>query len=73
MSLRFSLPEQPGVGGSALELAQSQAGMWTGEGTNLSVAGTWRVGVLIEQAADSLEISLEVQTMGAAPMESGHP
>ncbi|MGH2530584.1 MAG: copper resistance protein CopC [Actinomycetota bacterium] len=73
VTLGFSLPEQPGVGGSALELAQSQAGMWTGEGTNLSVAGRWRVGVLIEQAADSLEIPLEVQTMGAAPMEPGHP
>ena len=51
----------------------SQAGMWTGEGNNLSVAGRWRVGVLIEQATDSLEVPLEVQTMRAAPMEPGHP
>ncbi|MGH2683620.1 MAG: copper resistance protein CopC [Actinomycetota bacterium] len=73
VSLRFTLPERPGVGVSELELSEGREGVWRGTGTNLSLPGTWRVGVLIEQAADSLEVPLEVET-GAphdAPDHSG--
>jgi nitrogen fixation protein FixH len=62
VTLRFALPDRPDIGTSELELERQADGRWTGQGTNLSVTGTWRVGVLIEQAANSLEVPLEVQT-----------
>lgn len=66
--LRFSIRERPDIGASELPLASADPGLWRGEGTNLSIGGTWRVGVLIEQAADSLEIPLELKTR-TAPQE----
>jgi copper transport protein len=60
--LRFRLPERSDIGESELELSRAAEGRWEGQGTNLSVGGTWRVGVLIQQAADSKEIALEVKT-----------
>jgi copper transport protein len=60
--LRFRLPERSDIGESELELSMAEEGVWQGQGTNLSVGGTWRVGVLIQQAADSKEIALEVKT-----------
>lgn len=68
VTLRFSLPERPDIGGSALELSEGSEGRWRAQGTNLSLGGTWRVGVLIEQAADSQEIPLKVETR-APPQE----
>jgi copper transport protein len=60
--LRFRLPERSDIGESELELSKAAEGRWQGQGTNLSVGGTWRVGVLIQQAADSKEIPLELKT-----------
>lgn len=60
--LRFRLPERSDIGESELELSRAAEGRWEGQGINLSVGGTWRVGVLIQQAADSKEIALEVKT-----------
>jgi copper transport protein len=65
VTLRFSIPERSDIGASELELEKVEEGQWRGQGTNLSVGGTWRVGVLIEQAADSQEIALELETGGA--------
>lgn len=66
--LRFSIPERSDIGESELVLSKATEGRWRGQGTNLSVGGTWRVGVLIEQAADSRQIALEVKTR-APPQE----
>ena len=60
VTLRFSQPENPDVGISELPLRQSEEGIWRGQGVNLATSGTWRVAVLIEQAADSLEVPLEL-------------
>lgn len=65
--LIFALPEHPEVGRSELALKEEDAGTWVGRGTNLSVPGTWDVGVLIEQAADSLQVNLELATHEAEP------
>ena len=65
--LRFRLPERSDIGESELELSMAEEGLWRGQGTNVSVGGTWRVGVLIQQAADSKEIALELKTRSAAP------
>jgi hypothetical protein len=67
VTLRFSLPERADVGASELGLEQVEPGLWRGQGTNLSVAGTWRVGVLIQQAADSTQIELDLETRTVEP------
>jgi copper transport protein len=64
--LRFRLPERSDIGESELELSRAEEGLWRGQGTNLSVGGAWRVGVLIQQATDSQEIPLELRTRTAA-------
>ena len=64
--LRFRLPERSDVGESEQELSRAAEGVWRGQGTNLSVGGTWRVGVLIQQAADSQEIPLDLKTRAPA-------
>lgn len=67
VSLRFSLPDRPEVGRSELELERETEGTWVGRGTNLSVGGTWSIGVLIEQATDSLQVNLELETRETQP------
>lgn len=67
VTLRFSIPEQPDVGRSELALTL-QDEVWVGQGTNLSVGGTWEVGVLVEGAADSIQIPVEIETR-APPQE----
>jgi copper transport protein len=63
ISLRFSLPDRPGVG-STLELTRAGGARWTGEGTDLSIAGRWDVTVLVQRAASPTEVPLEI-TIGA--------
>lgn len=65
VSLRFAFLEDPSIGQSSLELARAGDGTYRGTGTNASLAGRWRVTVLIETGADSVEIPLEVR-IGAA-------
>lgn len=64
--LRFRIPERSDIGESELDLSRAPEGRWRGQGTNLSVGGTWRVGVLIQLAADSQEIPLQVRTRAPA-------
>lgn len=64
--LRFRIPERSDIGESELDLSGAPEGRWRGQGTNLSVGGTWRVGVLIQRAADSQEIPLQVRTRAPA-------
>lgn len=44
-----------------LDLIQEEMGIWHGEGTTLSLPGTWRIGVLVQQPADSVEVPLELE------------
>jgi nitrogen fixation protein FixH len=60
--LRFALPGRSDVGTTELILDRRGPGVWESRGANLSVDGRWRVGVLVEQAADSVEVPLEVRT-----------
>ena len=64
VSLRFSLPDRPDVGTTELALERAEAGVWRGQGTNLSAPGTWRIGVLIQQADDSVRLELELEARG---------
>jgi len=62
VTLRFRHADRPEAGSSELDLRQEEAGVWTAQGTNLSVAGRWDVGVLVEQEADSLQVDLRLET-----------
>lgn len=52
----------PVVGGSELELTRAGRGVYRGEGSNLSLDGAWTVTVLVQQATDSVEIELTLET-----------
>ena len=71
--LRFALPASAAVGTSELELEPREPGRWGARGTNLSLAGAWSVGVLIEQAADSRQVNLELATRQEVQVIEGGP
>jgi copper transport protein len=60
VTLTFSRPDQPSVGSSTLTLRRSPDGTYAASGPNLSIDGTWRVVVLIQQAATATEVDLKV-------------
>ena len=59
VTLRLSISERPEIGTSELVLT-AQDDIWVGQGTNLSVEGSWDVEVLVEQATDSIQIPVEL-------------
>jgi hypothetical protein len=67
VQLRFSLPARGDIGESTLRLQPAASGAWTGSGGNLSPAGTWTVIVLVERAAASVEVPLQVTTRTVPP------
>src|SRR5581483_11004567 len=42
VQLGFVIPQRPDVGGSTLDLKPARAGIYQGDGANLSIFGTWR-------------------------------
>jgi copper transport protein len=62
VTLKFSLPGQPELGTPSLDLSRNAPGVWTGEGTPLSMPGAWDVSVLIQGPAGSVVVPLKVQT-----------
>lgn len=65
--LRFSLPGQTVVGDSSLTLRRIGPGVYSGQGANLSVEGTWKVVVLVERGAASTEVPLSLTTRTTPP------
>jgi nitrogen fixation protein FixH len=59
--LEFSLPANPAVA-SSLNLTRATGGTWTGQGTNLSIAGQWDIDVVVQQAATAVDIQLRLRT-----------
>jgi hypothetical protein len=62
VTLGFSLPARADVGASSLKLARTPASVWSGTGTNLSIAGRWAVTVTIQETATAVEVPLTVTT-----------
>lgn len=60
VTLRFSQPGRPEVGPSTLGLTRSAAGVYEGEGTNLSLDGHWAITVVVERGLQSTEVPLSV-------------
>jgi len=60
IKLRFALPARPDIGPSTLALVSSAGGGWTGQSSNLSLAGLWSVTVVVSEATTSVEVPLAV-------------
>jgi copper transport protein len=61
VKLELSRPDDPSVGSSSLQLGSASDGTWRGAGMQLSVAGRWRVTVVVEQAAGGASVPLDVE------------
>jgi copper transport protein len=59
VKLRFALPALPDVGPSSLALTPA-AGEWSGQGSNLSLAGLWSVTVVVTEASTAVEVPIAV-------------
>ena len=58
VSLSFSMPSQPGVNSSTLQLTRAGEGSWQGRGLELSIAGSWSVDVLVQQPTGAVDVAL---------------
>jgi copper transport protein len=67
-NLTFTLPARPDIGQSTLGLKRSGDGSWAAPGSNLSVAGTWRVVTLVQQGGHATTVILNLTT--ALPQET---
>jgi copper transport protein len=67
VTARFVLPAFPGSGPSSLELPPTGTGTFAASGTNLSLPGRWRVILVIERGAGSLELPMELVTRTPPP------
>jgi copper transport protein len=65
VSLRFTPRGNPDVGASTLELSRASDGLWTGQGSQLSIAGTWAVVGLVEGSGPAVTVPLELETRTA--------
>src|SRR5438132_828190 len=59
--LLFDLPARPAIGESYLELRGLGNGIYTAEGTRLSLAGSWTVTVVVETASTSYDAVLPIK------------
>jgi copper transport protein len=62
VQLQFALPARPEVGASTLELAKGSDGVWTGQGSPLSIDGRWAVTTLVQGAGTAVTVPLELVT-----------
>jgi copper transport protein len=60
VTLRFSLPARPDLGGSTLRLTPGDPGIFTASGANLSLTGDWSITALVDRGPASVEIPLTV-------------
>lgn len=60
--LLFDLPARPEIGESVLELRSLGDGIYSAEGTRLSLAGSWTVTVVVETASTSYDAVLPIKT-----------
>ncbi|HLB77848.1 MAG TPA: hypothetical protein VJO72_12505, partial [Candidatus Dormibacteraeota bacterium] len=60
--LTFSLPGRPELGSPSLDLKAAGSGTWSGQGTVLSMDGTWTVTALVQEAGGAVEVPLRLTT-----------
>jgi copper transport protein len=71
VALRFTMPDQPDLGPSMLELQPTESGTWEGSGTAIAQPGGWRATAIIAFSADGVEVPLEFEV--GAPGDTGSP
>jgi copper transport protein len=62
VALRFTSRSQPDVGTSTLELAKAGDGLWRGQGSQLSIAGSWAVVGLVEGSGPGVSVPMKLET-----------
>jgi copper transport protein len=65
VALRFTPRGQPEIGASTLELARAADGSWRGQGSQLSIAGSWVVVGLVEGSGPAVTVPMELQVRAA--------
>ena len=76
VTARFALPADSGVSPSTLHLLPTGPGTFAASGTNLTLPGRWRVTMVIERGADSLELAVDLVTRtppGLVTVTPGQP
>jgi copper transport protein len=63
--LRFTAKGRPEIGASTLELARAGDGSWGGQGSQLSIAGTWEVVGLVEGSGPAVTVPMELEARAA--------
>jgi putative copper export protein/methionine-rich copper-binding protein CopC len=64
--LSFKMPARPDVGSSTLSLRGRSDGTFVGTGSNLSIAGLWRLSALVTEPTAAVEVDLNV-SVGVSP------
>jgi copper transport protein len=67
VTLRFTLPDRPEVGGATLELARGGDGLWQAGGSQLSIDGRWAITALVEAPGMAVTVPLELHIHAAEP------
>jgi hypothetical protein len=62
VQLRFSLPSQPDLGESTLDLARGSDGTWSGRGGELVAQGRWSVTTVVQAAGGAVTVPLQLET-----------
>ena len=60
VELECSVPDDPGVSAVTVVLARTAEGTWRGRGLELSIAGEWRVSMLVETKTGGVTVDLVV-------------
>jgi copper transport protein len=65
VGLRLTPRDQPELGATTLDLARDGEGLWTGQGSQLSIAGNWTVVGLVEGSGPAVTVPMELATREA--------
>jgi putative copper export protein/methionine-rich copper-binding protein CopC len=65
VALRFTPRGRPEIGGSTLDLTRAGDGSWRGQGSQLSIAGSWVVVGLVEGAGPAVTVPMELEARAA--------
>lgn len=60
VKLELSLPDEPSLGRTSIALDRAPDGTWRGRGMELSVAGSWRVNVVVVESTRGVTVPLAV-------------
>jgi copper transport protein len=65
--LSGSMPARPGVAAAGLDLMPAADGSWRGQGSVLTIAGTWAITTLVERPDGAVAVPIELRVGAAAP------